>query len=214
MYFIKKATVSKAALFGALHSLFVIVLKLIFDTFPIQDKFFVVVVLIAYGLIFKGKYQISKARKEQAQVVVFKRRLSLFSQTGEIKATTKVKAHGKYFYESQSVTSQMSPLFRRFFTASGPIEFESTRLAKGYEDFNHANAIVNHSSKNNRYLLRKGDHSSDEEYEYYEDRVPINKYHNSRLTAELGGINLTVKESTPRHQFHLNLRLLSQDSVN
>lgn len=95
MYFVKKASVSKASLFGALHALFVIVMKLIFDEFPFIDKLFMVCVVIAYIMIFSDKYHAGRSKKEKAQQVVFKRKLSVFSQTGEIVAQSKVQVKGK-----------------------------------------------------------------------------------------------------------------------
>lgn len=95
MYFNRKASVSKATLFGALHAVFVIIMKYIFDVVPELDSFFFVIILIWYFMIFQSKHAAAKSKKKSEQTIIFKRKLSIVSQTGMMFAQTQLKMGNK-----------------------------------------------------------------------------------------------------------------------
>ena len=117
MYFVKNANISKATLFGALHGLFVVALKYIFDTEGVShvNTYFMICIVIGYIMIFQDKRTAARGKKKQAAKIYFKRKLSVVTQTGALFAETKLKIDGKCFYETDTV-SNINPMLNRRMT--------------------------------------------------------------------------------------------------
>lgn len=195
MYFVKKASVSKASLFGALHAVFVLILKLIFpnELFPTSDKLFMVIVIFAYIMIFSDKYRAGRLKKTKAEKVIFKRRLSIKSNTGQVVSGSIIRIKNRYFYESQSVTTNLHPMLQRRLTA---MDADINRDSKLLEDFSLSldDDQMEKRKKNNYWILKASAKFADD-VEMYDSRAS-DAYLGERHATDIGLINYSTQRQS------------------
>lgn len=196
MYFVKKASVSKASLFGALHAIFVLILKLVFpnELFPTSDKIFMVVVILAYIMIFSDKYRAGRTKKSKAEKVIFKRRLSIKSNTGQVVSGSMIRFRNRYFYESQSVTTNLHPMLQRRLTAMDADISQDNDLLKDFGPTTLDEDQMEKRKKNNYWILKASAKFGDE-VEMYDSRGS-EAYLNDRHATDIGLINYSTQRQS------------------
>jgi drug/metabolite transporter (DMT)-like permease len=212
MYFVRKASVSKASLFGTLQAFFVLVIKLIFDDFPTQDKFFMAAVIIAYIWIFQDKYVAGRKIKNKDVKVVFKRRLSVDSQEGNIISGSAIKVSGGHFYDSQTVTTLLNPRvnFRLTSMKSQDIILPRFNIENDIPESPVKFRKGDRRNKNNFWLMR-AKHRADSDIEIVGLKRSFSSNFSSRFATDLGVINETIRGRDTFNPVRISSRVYAEN---